>query len=113
MWDRGASWTCIEGEHTECTSARCDCGCHPYEDVPANPGDKPYRTYREYLKHPRFRAIRAKVFQRADGVCERCETRPPTEPHHLWYPRWGMFDVPGNMIAVCHPCHCEIHEKAE
>lgn len=77
----------------------------PFDEVP-------YRTYREYLKHPRFLKIRAVVFERAGGLCERCGNRPPTEPHHLRYPPWGTFDVPENMIAVCHPCHCEIHGKA-
>lgn len=78
----------------------------PFEVDPA------YRTYAEYLKHPRFLKIRAEVFERAAGLCERCRKRPPTEPHHLRYPPWGTFDVPENMIAVCHPCHCEIHGKA-
>lgn len=78
----------------------------PFDAVP------PYRTYREYLKHPRFLKIRAEVFARAAGQCERCQSRPPTEPHHLRYPPWGTFDVPENMIAVCHRCHCEIHGKA-
>lgn len=73
---------------------------------------EPYRTYAEYLRHPRFLKIRAEVFKRAGGTCERCGERPPTEPHHLRYPPWGTFDVPENMIAVCHPCHCEIHGKA-
>jgi hypothetical protein len=78
----------------------------PFDDGP------PYRTYREYLKHPRFLAVRVQVFERAAGTCERCHERPPTEPHHLVYPPWGTFDVPENMIAVCHQCHCEIHGKA-
>lgn len=73
--------------------------------------DPPYSSYREYLRHPRFLAVRAKVFEWADGICERCGVRPPTEPHHLRYPPWGTFDVPENMIAVCHQCHCEIHGK--
>lgn len=76
------------------------------------PDDAPYRGYREYLRHPRFREIRAEVFHRAGGLCERCCDRTPTEPHHLRYPPWGTFDVPENMIAVCHGCHCEIHGKA-
>jgi hypothetical protein len=78
----------------------------PFDD------DPPYRTYREYLKHPRFLKVRAQVFERAGGMCERCHRRPPTEPHHLRYPPWGTFDLPENMIAVCHECHCEIHGKA-
>jgi len=73
---------------------------------------EPYRSYAEYLRHPRFLKIRAEVFERAAGLCERCGQRPPTEPHHLRYPPWGTFDVPENMIAVCHQCHCEIHGKA-
>lgn len=72
-----------------------------------------YRTYREYLKHPTFLAVRAQVVERAGGICERCNARPMTEVHHLRYPKWGTFDVPGNLIAVCHPCHCEIHGKAQ
>ena len=78
---------------------------------PPRPDDKPYRGYQEYLRHPRFLEIRAQVFERAAGTCERCGKRPPTEPHHLRYPPWGTFDVPENMIAVCNPCHCEIHGK--
>lgn len=74
--------------------------------------DRPYRSYAEYLRHPRFLKVRAEVFERAAGLCEQCRKRPPTEPHHLRYPPWGTFDVPENMIAVCHPCHCEIHGKA-
>jgi hypothetical protein len=76
-------------------------------------GDVPYRTYREYLRHPRFLAVRALVMQRAAGQCEyhRCQRRA-TEVHHWRYPPWGTFDVPENMIAVCHACHCRIHGKA-
>lgn len=75
------------------------------------PGDASYRSYAEYLHHPRFLKVRAEVFDRAGGACENCGERPPTEPHHLRYPPWGAFDVPENMIAVCNPCHCAIHGK--
>ena len=71
----------------------------------------PYRTYAEYLQHPRFLAVRAQVFERAGGICERCGDQPATEPHHLSYPPWGTFDVPENLIAVCHRCHCQAHGK--
>jgi hypothetical protein len=87
-------------------------GVLPARYQPPRTGDAPYRNYQEYLRHPRFLAIRAQVFERAGGKCERCGLRPPTEPHHLRYPPWGAFDVPENMIAVCHPCHCEIHGEA-
>lgn len=71
-----------------------------------------YATYREYLQHPRFLKVKAEVFARAGGKCERCSLRPPKDPHHLRYPPWGEFDVPENLIAICHECHCEIHGKA-
>jgi hypothetical protein len=71
----------------------------------------PYRTYKEYLKHPKFRVVRQEVIKRAGGVCEKCKERRATEVHHLKYPPWGTFDVPENMIAICHPCHCEVHGK--
>jgi hypothetical protein len=84
----------------------------PFAEEPSPEDDPvPYRTYSEYLKHPRFLAVRELVFDRANGYCERCKLRPPTDPHHLRYPPWGTFDVPENMIAVCHGCHCEIHGK--
>ena len=70
-----------------------------------------YSSYREYLNHPRFKAVRRKVFQRAGGICEHCKERPATEPHHLRYPPWGQFDTPDNLIAVCHACHCKLHGK--
>lgn len=76
-----------------------------------NSDKRPYRSYSEYLKHPKFLAVRAIVMQRNGGTCEYCNLRRATEPHHLRYPKWGTFDVPENMIAVCHRCHCEIHGK--
>ena len=70
-----------------------------------------YRTYPAYLATPEFRAIRATVFDRAAGTCERCKARPPRDAHHVRYPRWGTFDVPDNLLALCRECHCEIHGK--
>jgi hypothetical protein len=70
-----------------------------------------YSTYREYLRHPKFRAVRSKVMVRSGGKCEDCHERPPTEVHHLRYPPWGTFDVPENLVAICHECHCVRHGK--
>jgi len=72
--------------------------------------EKPYNSYSEYLKHPEFLKIRAKVMERSAGNCEKCSNKA-TEVHHLKYPPWGTFDVPENMIAICHKCHCLIHRK--
>jgi len=70
-----------------------------------------YLSYTEYLRHPRYRAVRAKAIERSGGVCEMCGERPVTEVHHLRYPEWGTFDTVDNLLAVCHECHCEIHGK--
>ena len=72
-----------------------------------------YRTYGEYLRHPKFRAIRAAVMKRANYRCERCLMNRATEVHHLQYPPWGTFDMPANIMAVCHGCHCDIEGKPE
>lgn len=72
---------------------------------------RPYRTYEEYLKHPMFLFVRDIVLLRARGRCEQCRISPVSEVHHLKYPPWGTFDEPENLIAICHACHCEIHEK--
>lgn len=77
----------------------------------ANPGDAPYRNYKEYLAHPRFRAIRAEAMKRAGWTCQRCGKARATQVHHLRYPPWGTFDVIENLLPVCYPCHCEIHGK--
>lgn len=69
----------------------------------------PYKTYREYLQHPKFKAIRSVVMKRAGGVCEDCNIASATEVHHLRYPKWGAFDTPDNLIAICHACHCKRH----
>jgi len=68
-----------------------------------------YSNYREYLAHPKFRAVRRVVMTAARWRC-RCGARA-TEVHHRRYPPWGTFDTPDNLIAVCHPCHCRIHGK--
>lgn len=78
---------------------------------PALFDEPPYRTYEEYLRHPKFRAIRAQAMEAAKGVCQRCKKARATEVHHLRYPPWGTFDTVDNLLPVCHQCHCEIHGK--
>jgi hypothetical protein len=69
-----------------------------------------YATYREYLRHPRFRAVRHEAMDRAGWKCVRCGA-PATEVHHLRYPPWGTFDVVENLEPICHACHCDEHGK--
>ena len=68
-----------------------------------------YRNYREYLAHPQFLAVRAKAMSRNMGICELCQDSKASEVHHRIYPRWGTFDEPEALVAVCHKCHCKAH----
>lgn len=71
-----------------------------------------YSTYREYLAHPRYKAIRAIAIERSDNVCEYCSERSVTEVHHIEYPKWGTFEENADkLLALCHRCHCVIHGK--
>lgn len=72
--------------------------------------DDTYRNYAEYLRHPRYRAVRAEALARTNGRCAVCGA-VATEVHHLRYPPWGTFDAPENLLPVCHPCHCQIEGK--
>lgn len=69
-----------------------------------------YSTYSEYLKHPNFLSVKRRVLERDGGECVFCR-QPSRVVHHLRYPRWGTFDVPDNLITVCHTCHCVIEGK--
>jgi hypothetical protein len=72
-----------------------------------------YNTYAEYLRHPKFRAIRAEAMKRARWICQQCRKARATQVHHLKYPPWGEFDVIENIQPICYPCHCKIHGKEE
>ena len=75
--------------------------------------DPKFKTYEEYLDSNEFAIVRKQVFQRANGICEKCHKKQVKDPHHLNYPKWfdGEIDIPENLIALCHECHCDIHGK--
>lgn len=68
-----------------------------------------YRTYQEYLQHPKFKEIRQKAMIQANWICQDCQQNIATEVHHIKYPRWGTFDDVSNLIPLCHNCHCKRH----
>lgn len=79
-----------------------------------------YKTYSEYLRHPKFRAVVQKCIERSNGRCEAeidwhddgpvlCNKEAPLEPHHVVYPEWGQFDVPENIQMICRECHENAH----
>jgi len=73
-----------------------------------------YSSYEEYLKTPTFRAARAVALKLANGRCARCEGVATQVHHHqpksVRYPPWGTWDVPSNLEAICHDCHCKEHK---
>jgi len=78
-----------------------------------------YSTYAEYLQTPEFKAVKAIVMRRSGGRCEntkmpqggpeRCN-RDAVDPHHTDYCKWGDFDPPENLLAVCRECHESLHK---
>lgn len=66
--------------------------------------------YDEYLQSPEWRAKRAKVLQRAKGICEGCLDAPATVVHHLNY--WNVMDeLLFQLVALCEPCHARCHSQ--
>lgn len=71
-----------------------------------------FDSYRSYLNHWVFKAVRKTAMRKANGRCLYCG-EPATEVHHIQYPKpWGTFDVPANLQPVCHACHCRLEGKA-
>jgi hypothetical protein len=68
------------------------------------------KFYKEYINSAKWRAICRKVLQRANGFCEGCLERPPTQVHHRNYGNLGnefMFEL----LALCAPCHERFHDQ--
>jgi hypothetical protein len=67
-----------------------------------------FTAYTWYLGSAFWRERREHILQRASHTCEKCETRPATEVHHLTYKR--VFQgLPSDLIALCRQCYSEIH----
>ena len=66
--------------------------------------------YGEYQKSAEWAAMRAKVMQRAKGLCEGCLSRPAVDVHHLTYDNVGQ-EFAYQLVALCRPCHERAHES--
>jgi 5-methylcytosine-specific restriction endonuclease McrA len=67
-----------------------------------------WREYDEYLQTPQWRALRAEVLRRANGVCAGCPTGKPTQVHHLTY-KHVRNEFLWELEAVCERCHQRVH----
>jgi hypothetical protein len=69
-----------------------------------------WNRYEAHLQSPKWKALREKVIERANGICEGCGHNRATQAHHLTYERVGdemLFDL----VAVCESCHSKVHRK--
>lgn len=66
--------------------------------------------YAEYLNSSEWKRKRAKVMQRAGGICEGCMEARATDVHHLTYKHVGdelLFEL----AALCRSCHDRAHGR--
>jgi 5-methylcytosine-specific restriction endonuclease McrA len=66
--------------------------------------------YEAHRQSPKWKALRKKVIERAQGICEGCGHNRATQAHHLTYDRVCdemLFDL----VAVCESCHSKVHRK--
>jgi 5-methylcytosine-specific restriction endonuclease McrA len=66
----------------------------------------------KYLQTDAWKAKRAKVLERAKGICEGCLERPATQVHHVTYEHW-KDELLFELVAVCRSCHLKAHVKDE
>jgi 5-methylcytosine-specific restriction endonuclease McrA len=71
-----------------------------------------WEKYDEYLTSPEWRATRALVISRSNGLCEGCRKSPADQVHHLSYDHVGG-EMLWELAAVCNPCHQRIHPHRE
>jgi 5-methylcytosine-specific restriction endonuclease McrA len=70
------------------------------------------REYDLYLSSAEWKAKRAKVLDRAKGICEGCLEQKATQVHHLTYKHFKcefMFEL----IAICDECHARLHDDSD
>ncbi len=72
------------------------------------------QSYKQYLKTPKWRALRRKVFERDDFQCRFCQGvfhPSQLECHHLTYARMGRERL-SDLETLCGRCHSLRHNAA-
>lgn len=67
-----------------------------------------FRQHSAYLRTPAWKARRAAVLRRAQGVCEGCGQADATQVHHLTYDHW-QNEFLWELVAICDGCHERVH----
>jgi hypothetical protein len=68
--------------------------------------------YAAYLRTDAWRAVRDEAIARAGGRCAICNADGPLQGHHRTYENLG-YERPGDVIALCRPCHRRHHGRHE
>ena len=92
------------GRFTEWRSTQAE---HAREQLSA--GDN---EYAEYLRSKAWAGKRAKVLERAKGICEGCGERQATQVHHLTYEH-VQDEFLWELVAICDECHERVHPEVE
>jgi hypothetical protein len=66
--------------------------------------------YNWYLSTPHWRTKREEILKLCRGVCEKCNSRPVSEIHHMNYERLGAEDLE-DIAGLCSWCHSETHRR--
>lgn len=64
--------------------------------------------YHEYLQTWVWQRKRREVYNRCNGICEKCCDQSMQECHHLTYDRIGNEKLE-DLIGLCRDCHEEAH----
>jgi hypothetical protein len=71
---------------------------------PPSPNPKQFASREEYYLSPEWALKRAFALNRAEGRCERCQTKGRLEAHHLTYE--NLFnEKPEDLEVLCPKCH--------
>ena len=69
--------------------------------------------YEQYIHSARWKQLRAKALQRANGKCEKCGTSKwsvTLEVHHQTYARFQNESL-DDLVVLCPPCHKEADKE--
>ncbi len=61
-------------------------------------------NYKEYMKSPEWKALKAEAMIKAENKCEFCG-RTAYAPHHVKYPKVFKDDHIDNLVVACRRCH--------
>ena len=74
------------------------------------------KNYDKYLRSEEWQIVRSTILARANYRCEKCQSRPAEQVHHIRYPKsYERMDFAEDndlsyLVALCGKCHSSIHK---